>query len=174
MITLPSIFALQSGMRTAAGARFVASSFQAARWKSVARSRGHGMFFDHDARGWYWFEVQDGNGNGLRTAEVRNGTDRTVTGPHRLEHRIQGVTFGFPTIGAIPKIPPRRGAITNMSDPIQFGRSNLIGFSPDGSSSSGTIYVTNGRDELYAVVLFGPTTRIRVWRYERRSGLWRL
>jgi hypothetical protein len=91
-----------------------------------------------------------------------------------LEHRIQGVTFGFPTIGAIPKIPPRRGAITNMSDPIQFGRSNLIGFSPDGSSSSGTIYVTNGRDELYAVVLFGPTTRIRVWRYERRSGLWRL
>lgn len=174
LITLPSVFGLQAGLRTAAGARLVASTFQATRWKSVARSRGHGLLFERDARGWYWHEVQDGNGNGLRTAEVRSGTDRTLSGPHRLEQRIEGVSFGFPPGDEIPRIPPRRGAIDNLDDPIKFGRSNLIGFSPVGSASSGTVYVTNGRDELYAVVLFGPTTRIRVWRFERGSGRWRL
>ena len=55
---------------------------------------------------------------------------------------------------------------------MRFGRSDLVSFSPDGSASSGTLYVTDGRDGLYAVVLFGPTARVRVWRFDRRNGRW--
>jgi hypothetical protein len=61
-----------------------------------------------------------------------------------------------------------------VDDPIRFGRGDLVAFSPLGSSSSGTIYLTDGRSELWAVVLYGATARVRVWRFDRTAGRWRL
>jgi hypothetical protein len=57
---------------------------------------------------------------------------------------------------------------------VQFGRSDVVSFSPRGASSSGTLYVTDGKDALYAVVVFGPTVRLRVWRFLRREHRWTL
>jgi hypothetical protein len=57
---------------------------------------------------------------------------------------------------------------------VRFGRSDLISFSPGGSASSGTLYVTDGRRGFYAVVLFGPTARLRVWRYRPEERRWTL
>jgi hypothetical protein len=84
------------------------------------------------------------------------------------------VRLGFPGAGPFPRIPPRPGNIPHLDDPVQFGRSNIVSFSPIGASSSGTLYVTDGRDALYGVLLFGPSSRIRVWRFERSSGEWSL
>ena len=75
-LSVPALARIRSGARTAAAAREVAVSFQALRWKSVASARSHGWFFEQDGSGWFWTEVRDGNGNGLRTAEIRDGTDR--------------------------------------------------------------------------------------------------
>lgn len=171
--TIPAVAGLRAA-RGRAAAREMALTLQAMRWKSVASGVGHGLFFERDGEGWYWREVQDGNGNGLRTAELRNGTDRVLNGPFRIGHRVEGVRFGFPEGAPPPGIPPRPGVIGNLSDPVQFGNSNLIGFSPLGRSSSGTLYLTDDREELYGVVLFGPTARVRVWRMELRTRRWRL
>jgi len=57
---------------------------------------------------------------------------------------------------------------------VRFGRSDLVSFSPFGSSSSGTLYVTDGRRGLFAVVLFGPTARLRVWRFRPEERRWTL
>jgi hypothetical protein len=156
----------------AAAARDLALTFHALRWKSVAQNRSHGIYFEQTAEGWRWFRVRDGNGNGLRTAEVNNGTDTILSGPHRIGDRVSGVAAGFPGAGPFPKVRGG-GNIGNLEDPVKFGPSNLISFSPLGSSSSGTVYLTDGRRELFAVVLFGPTVRVRVWRYDPQNGNWR-
>lgn len=174
LVAVPAMATMTSRARTAAGARQLAVHLHGLRWKSVTRGLVCGMAFARDAAGWYWLEVEDGNGNGLRRAEVRDGTDRVVSGPHRLEHMVSQVRLGFPAGGPYPAIPPRRGRIANLDDPVQFGQSDLIAFSPLGSASSGTLYISDGREGLFAIVLFGRTARIRVWRYVFRSNQWRL
>jgi type II secretory pathway pseudopilin PulG len=173
-VVAPTAAEMVADARAAAGARELASILQAMRWKAVAANSNHGLFFARDERGWYWLVVRDGNGNGLRTAEVRSGTDRTVSGPHRLEDRVSGLYLGFPPAESIPRIPPRSGAISDLIDPVKFGRSNLISFSPLGTASSGTLYVTDRRHALRAVVLFGPAVRVRVWRFDTREAKWKI
>jgi hypothetical protein len=173
-VMLPATADLQSSGRAAAGARRLALAIQAQRWNAVAHNRSHGLFFFDSGGHWSWYEVADGNGNGLRTTEVRNGTDTVLSGPHRLEDRIQGVRLGFLPGGGIPRIPPNRGTVGDDGDPVRFGRSDLVSFSPLGSASSGTLYVTDGKHRQFGVVLFGPTARVRVWRYDDRTGQWTL
>lgn len=173
-ICVPAAVEMMAEARGAAAAREVAATLQAMRWRAVARHRSHGLFFSRDARGWHWLVVRDGNGNGLRTAEVRDGTDPTLSGPHRIEDRVRGVYVGFPPASELPAIPPRAGSIPDLNDPVKFGNSNLIAFSPLGTASSGTLYLTDRRHALRAVVLFGPTVRIRVWRLDTREARWKL
>ncbi len=171
---VPSLADLATNGRAAAGARHLAGTFHGLRWRSVARGTTHGLRFVRDTRGWSWWEVRDGNGNGLRTAEIERGVDPVVAGPHRLESSHEHVSIGFPPAERIPVIPPGPGWIDDLDDPVRFGRSDLVSFSPLGTASSGTIYVTDRRRRLYAVVLYGRSARVRVWRYDTRSGRWRL
>jgi hypothetical protein len=73
----------------------------------------------------------------------------------------------------IRKIPPAEGYIEDTEDPIKFGKSDIASFSPVGDSSSGTVYISDGRDRMMAVVLFGPTVRVRVWEYVHEENKWR-
>ena len=174
LIAFPALAYIRDGGRAAAGARQMASTFSALRWKSVSLRKARGLLFERQAGGWVWWEVEDGNGNDLRTSEVRSGVDPIRSGPHRLEDAIEHVTLGFPSISGIPQIPPRPGTITGLDDPVQFGRSDLVSFTPGGSCSSGTLYVTDGRSGLFGIVLYGPTAKVRVWRYDARVGRWTL
>ena len=162
----------RSAALTAAGARQMAVTLHALRWKSVALGRSHGLLFDRDGAGWSWYAVADGNGNGLRTSEVLDGSDPTLSGPHKLEEAVSGITLGFPVPRPIPRVPPGQGPIQNLDDPIQIGNTNLLAFGPLGTASSGTLYITDRVHRLYAVVLFGKTARITVWRYDTKSGQW--
>jgi type II secretory pathway pseudopilin PulG len=173
-VAVPSLSALRDRGRAESAARYLATELQLLRWQSVARRRANGLLFEDAGDGWQWYCVKDGNGNGLRTAEVRRGVDATLSGPHRLEHRVEGVRLGFPPGGPFPKLPPESGIIEDAVDPVQFGRSDLVAFSPLGRSSSGTLYLTDGRHGLFALVLFGPAARVRVWRYDDRSKKWTL
>ena len=170
-MVVPSLAALRSKGRAAAGARQIAVLFQQLRWQAVTRSRSHGVLFERDAEGWFWRIARDGNGNGMRTAEVVSGVDPTVSGPHRLADSIEHVHLGFPWAGPFPRIPPASGSITDTTDPVRFGRSDLVSFSRLGQASSGTVYVTDGT-ELFGIVMFGPTARIRVWRFDTRGNRW--
>ena len=172
-IALPAAAQLRDAGRAAAGARTLCASFSGERWQSVARRKSTGFLFERTAAGWGFREVEDGNGNGLSTAEIRSGVDPTIGASRRLESWVPGAYLGFPPGGPFPKIPPDRGNL-DTSDPVQFGRSDIVSFSPFGASSSGTIYVTDGKEALYAVVVFGPTVRLRVWRYVYRERRWTL
>jgi len=173
-VAVPCFAYLRDEGRAAAGARQMAATFSALRFQAVARGKAAGLLFEPREGGWVWWEVSDGNGNGLRTSEVRSGVDPIRSGPFRLEDRVESVRLGFPSGSAIPQIPPQSGTIDDLLDPVQFGRSDLVSFTPGGTASSGTLYLTDGRSVLYGVVLYGPTSRVRVWRYDTRRRQWTL
>lgn len=173
-VTLPAAAMLRDGGRAAAGARTMATLLSAQRWKSVAGHRVRGLQFLKTGSAWSWREVADGNGNGLRTAEIARGIDPVLTPSNALERQVQDVTLGFPPGGPYPEAPPGTNTLSAADDPVRFGRSTLVSFSPVGSASSGTLYVTDGRRGLFAVVLFGPTARLRVWRFNPEERRWTL
>lgn len=173
-LALPAAAMLRDGGRAAAGARTMATILSAQRWKSVAGHRVRGLQFRKVGNGWSWREVADGNGNGLRSAEITRGIDPVLTPDDALERQVPDVKLGFPPGGPYPEAPPGTETLSAGDDPVRFGRSDLVSFSPVGSASSGTLYVTDGRNGLFAVVLFGPTTRLRVWRYRPLERRWTL
>jgi len=132
MATIPSAARFRSSALTAAGARELVVTLQSQRWRAAADGRSHGLLFGRDDRGWHWFEARDGNGNGLRTAEIREGIDPTLSGPHRLEDRLSPVRLGFPALDSIPRIPPARGTIRDLDDPVRIGNTDLLAFTPHG------------------------------------------
>ena len=74
-VVLPSLAAIGSERAAGAAARELATGLQAQRWLAVAQRRSHGLYFEQIGDRWVWYAVRDGNGNGLRTDEVRRGTD---------------------------------------------------------------------------------------------------
>jgi prepilin-type N-terminal cleavage/methylation domain-containing protein len=173
-VALPAAAMLREGGRAAAGARTMATILSAQRWKSVAGHQIRGLQFRKIGNDWSWREARDGNGNGLRTAEIARGIDPVLTADDALERQVEDVRLGFPPGGPFPEAPPGTDLLVAGDDPVRFGRSDLVSFSPVGSASSGTLYVTDGKSALYAVVLFGPTARLRVWRYRPVERRWTL
>jgi prepilin-type N-terminal cleavage/methylation domain-containing protein len=171
---LPAAATLRDAGRAAPGARTMATLLSAQRWKSVTAHRVLGLQFRKAGTNWTWREVADGNGNGLRTADIARGIDPVLTQDAALERQVENVTLGIPPGGPYPEAPPGTDTLSAGDDPVRFGRSDLISFSPVGSASSGTLYVTDGRRGFYAVVLFGPTARLRVWRYRPEERRWTL
>jgi prepilin-type N-terminal cleavage/methylation domain-containing protein len=173
-VVLPAAATLRDGGRAAAGARAMATILSAQRWKSVTTHRIRGLQFRRVGSNWSWREVADGNGNGLRSVEIAGGIDPVLTMDDALEHRVPDARLGFPPGGTYPEAPPGTETLGPGDDPVRFGRSDLVSFSPLGSASSGTIYVTDGRNALFAIVQFGPTSRLRVWRYRPLERRWTL
>lgn len=140
------------------------------RQQSVSERTGFGLRFVRSGGSWSYCLYRDGNGNGIRTADILSGKDPLVRGPENPGMQHEGIRFGLPE-GQIPQVPPGSGPILDPSDPVKFGGSDIIGFSPSGSISSGTLYLTDGRRVL-AVVVYGPTGRIRSFRFDPEAG-WR-
>jgi len=169
----PAVARLREAGRAGSAARSLAAKLREQRFRGIAQRRACGLHFEKLSEGWVFREVVDGNGNGLRTAEIRSGADPTVAGPFRVEGLVTGARLGLPPGGPFPEIPPATGSIPSSADPVQFGASDVVSFSPLGASSSGTLYVTDGASALSAIVVYGPTARIRVLRYEPSEGAWR-
>ena len=168
----PAMGQLLGSVRTAAATRLLVVQLQGLRAKSISRACSHGLLFERDEQGWFWFEVGDGNGNGLRTEDLREGRDAVLSGPHRLGDLLPHVDLGFPTGLPIRRIPPRSGWIRDLDRPVRLGNTAILSFSPLGTSSSGTLYVSDGGRRLMAIVLYGRTGRIRVWRHDAEVGRW--
>jgi glutamate synthase domain-containing protein 3 len=58
------------------------------------------------------------------------------------------------------------------SDPVKLGASNLLSFTPLGTSTSGSVFVRGRDGSQFAVRVLGATGRARVLRYVPHSGEW--
>jgi hypothetical protein len=171
-VSIPATQELRSRSRMRSATRELALSLQALRWRSVSTNQGHGLWFEQGPEGWTWVVVRDENGNGIRAAELSSGIDSKVSEPRPVGRIGSGVRLGIPPGDPIPRIPPARGTLEGSGDPIRFGNSDLIAFSPLGSASSGTLYLTDSTGALSAIVVFGATARVRIYRFSRTRAVW--
>lgn len=103
-------------------------------------------------------EFEDGNGNGIRLAEVEAETDPPV-GPPRLAFRE-----GHARLAIVRPVPSTDHASTLPAgaSPIRFGVSPLVIFTPRRTGSSGSLYIVGPDGRQYAIRILGTTMRWRL------------
>jgi prepilin-type N-terminal cleavage/methylation domain-containing protein len=142
-----------------AAARYLASRLSLARTQAVARGVAIGLRFEQVPGGFAFGVFRDGNGNGIRTADIQSGIDVPIEPPTSLFEQFPGVD-----IGLTPASPG--------TDPVQLGQTDLLTFTPTGTATAGTIYIHDREDTQWAVRVLGATGRTRVLRYDPRTKGW--
>jgi type II secretory pathway pseudopilin PulG len=168
-IAIPQILATLDDYRVSGAARYVATRIQRTRMEAVSRSTAAAMQFVQTGGSYSFGVYSDGNGDGVRTQDIRDGIDPQMAAIERLPDTFSGVEFGL-----LPGLPPVDvGGAAPGEDPIKLGASNLLSYSPVGTSTSGSVYV-RGRGQSQCVVrVFGDTGRTRVLKFDVRTRQWR-
>jgi Tfp pilus assembly protein FimT len=171
LVTIPVSAATLSRARVSAAAMDVAATFARLRAQAISEHRRVGLRFAA-APGPRTFAVYaDGDGDGVRSDDIASGRDPLLEPPRDLASRYEGIDFGL-LDAAVPEVPPQTGAIPPGADPIRFGSSDIVTFTPWGTATGGTVFVSDGRDTVCAVVLYGKTGRLRTFRLDRSAGRW--
>jgi prepilin-type N-terminal cleavage/methylation domain-containing protein len=166
-IAVPQGLRALDDFRTRAAARYLAQRLADARMSAIKRSLAHGLRFEPGSPDYRITTVVDGNANGLRTIEIQNGIDRLVTSPETIGSHFQDVMFGI-----LDGVPDADGQPAGGADGVRVGASRLLSMNPDGTSSSGTLYL-HGRDRAqYAVRVLGVTARVRLLRFDHARRRW--
>jgi prepilin-type N-terminal cleavage/methylation domain-containing protein len=116
----------------------------------------------------YYSTYQDGNGNGVRSADIATGIDRRIAGPIRLDAGAADVRVGINA--NVPAPPPEHGVL-DPGDPIRFGPANMLSFSPLGTATPGTFYLA-GETLQAGVRVTAGSSRVRLMIC--RGQVWRV
>jgi len=173
-VGVPPLFDLASGLRVEMAAGEMAGILHKARIYSARYNVNVAVKFRTGADGVVTHALYlDGDGDGVRNADITTGTDPEVGPPRRLAHLGRRIRFGFPA-GEPPRDPgdPRR-RMTRLDDPIRFNRSDLASFNRRGTATPGSIYLTDGRRHLAVVRVNNRSGKITVLHYDPEAEVWR-
>jgi type II secretory pathway pseudopilin PulG len=115
---------------------------------------------------------RDGDGDGVLNRDIDAGVDPQVEPPRRLSNLGRGFGFGFPPGPPVPD-PGSPGHRVPTSDPIRFNQSDLASFNPLGTSTPGSLYLTDGLRRLAVVRVANTAGRMRVFTYDPERRVWR-
>ena len=166
-VAVPQGLRALDGYRTGAAAHYLAELLAEVRAEAVRRSAFVGVRFESSSPDYRITMIVDGNGNGVRSTDIARGIDRGVTQPEFLGQHFDGVSFGI--LGGVPDAD---GQPVSNEDGVRVGPSRIVSMNPDGTSSSGTLYVHGRERSQYAVRVFGATGRIRTLRYDFTQQRW--
>lgn len=169
-MAMPQVLGFQQGRRAATAARYLQGRLQLARMEALKRSAHVALAFTQVGGEYEYATYVDGNGNGVRTAEIASRVDPILSNSERLRDQFPGVTFGI--VDGTPSIDnddPLTG-----TDPIKVGRSGLVSFSPLGGATPGSLYVKGPDHSQYAIRITGATGRVRVLEFDAASRQWRV
>lgn len=116
----------------------------------------------------YFYE--DGNWNGVLSADIVKGVDRLVAGPISMRGRYPSIRFSF--VPGFRGPDPGGSAIENLEDPFRLGVSNITTFSPVGKASPGTVYLSDERSRQAAVRVSPASARIQIYEWRPSSRTW--
>jgi hypothetical protein len=165
---VPALLGGVEEQRARSAARYLAGRVRLARATAVARSRMVGLRFERVDADYQFAMYEDGDRDGIRTADVRDGTDRQVMAAERLTLRFKDTRFGF--LDGVPPVEDQDA--DGSSDPVHAGVADIVSLSPQGSASSATLYIRGPRRSQYAVRVLGTTGRTRVLEFDRASRRW--
>jgi hypothetical protein len=166
-LAAPMTAAVVDEGRAQQAAAFVAARLREAKQQAVTRTASTGLVFDLAGDRWLFTACMDGNANGLRRADVRNGVDACPASPIDLAALFPGVTVAADqSIRGPDGDPP-------SADPVRFGSSDIASFSPSGGCTAGSVFLRSTKGARYAVRIAGTTGRLRVLRYDAGARMWR-
>src|SRR3954470_17275490 len=118
-------------MRTRAAARYLAGRIGSSRLGAINQSRAIALRFIVGSPDYQFGAFVDGNGNGVRTADIQAGIDVASGVSRQLGADFRGVHFGL-TLG----IPDVDGAGNTNTDGVRIGGPKILTMSPDGTATS--------------------------------------
>ena len=168
-IAIPPLLTALDDYRTAGAVRYISTRIERTRMEAVTRSTNAALQFVQGGAGYSYGIYVDGNGDGVRTADITKGIDRRLGAIERLPDNYAGVDFGL-----LPGLPPLDpGGPAPGTDPIKLGNSNLLSYSSIGTSSSGSVYIRGRSKAQYVIRILGDTGRTRVLKFDTRSRQWK-
>jgi hypothetical protein len=166
-ISIPATADALDEVRTGMAARYLEARIMDARMHAIRRSTRVALRFEPAGGDYRFAEYLDGNGNGVRAADIAAGVDPELAPRRYLRDHFAGVSFGL--IANVPDVDGTRSA--TAGDGVRIGASRILTLGPDGTASSGTLYV-HGRRGQYAVRVLGATGRTRLLRFDRGVRQW--
>jgi hypothetical protein len=154
--------------RAAGAARYLAGRLQQARLEAVRRSADVGFQFVSDGGSYTFRLFLDGDGNGIRSADIRDGIDVPIGPVERLADRFAGMAFGIRP--GLPPLDP--GGPQPSGDPIKLGVSDILSFSALGSSSSGSVFLLGRGDRQIVLRIYGATGKVRLLAAAGQARVW--
>lgn len=173
-VGVPPILELSSTMRLQLAAQELGGTLRLAR--SEAARRGFNVavkFRPGEAGGGATYTLyRDGDGDGVLNRDIDTGMDAALSRPRPLQYLGSRMRFGFPP-GLRVRDPgsPRRWLSTQ--DPIRFNGSDLASFAPLGTSTPGSLYLTDGKQRLLAVRVLNRTGKVKIIAYDFEEEVWR-
>ena len=160
----PALRAYTEEAQALGAGRLFKAEFLRARALAVGSGKNHAIRFEPAADGMYFSIYRDGGCDGILSDEIASGKDLRVAGPFQLTTGSSQVRVGINP--GVPAIPPEAGPL-DPADPIRFGRSNMVSFSPMGTASPGTLYIA-GRWIQTAIRVNPNSSRVRLMVYQNR------
>jgi hypothetical protein len=170
-IAAPGVSHLNTALAVRSSAGEVRAMLFQARALAISRGRYVGVKFRKNGNRYEWALYGDGNGNGIRTAEIASGMDMSlgITIPWNRTDVMPGILKG----SRVPDPADPRKALDRLDDPIRFNASDICSFSPLGESTPGSIYLWDGRDRMAVVRVYGRTAKFRTLYFVRREKAWK-
>ena len=169
-VAVPFLATARDGAQVTAAARYLSAQAMLARSRALQHGAAVGLRFEQDA-GRYCFTAHvDGDGDGIRRADVASGVDRPLGPCQRLEEAYPQVRLALDA--SLPPVTATSPAGAN-ADAVRFGRSDTLTFSPLGSATSGSLYLRGRSGHQCALRVLGMTGRIRLLCFDHDEGAWR-
>lgn len=158
-VGLPRLRAHSEESALVAAALGFQQRFREAWTRAITTGRNTALRFETIDGAPHYSMYADGNHNGVLAADIRRGVDRRIGGPWRLDSGSVYVRVAVRP--GVPAVPPDSGRL-DPRQPIRFGRSQMISFSPLGTATPGTFYLAGSTGGQAAVRVNGNTARVRV------------
>jgi type II secretory pathway pseudopilin PulG len=174
LFSLPPLTRMSAGLRLTLAAAELQAVLREARSLAIRQNTEVAVKFYPRADGFAtWAVYRDGDGDGVLNHDITAGVDPQVKPARPLEQLGRRLRFGFP-----PGKPARDPGDTSSrlpptSDPIRFNSSDLASFGPLGTSTPGSLYLTDSQSRLMAVRVYGRTGKVKVIVYDFETEVWR-
>ena len=170
-VIVPGVFHLRAAIAVRSAAGQVQSAFYRARSVAITRGALVGVKFRRNGLRHEWALYADGNGNGVRNAEITSGVDRPLGIFYPWDRN--DVMPGILTTAPVPDPGSPGSYLDRLDDPIRFNNSDICSFSPVGESTPGSVYLWDGHDRMGVVRVFGRSAKIRTLYHRRGEPGWK-
>ena len=168
-VAVPAFATFRRRNSVNAAAQELQGTLRLVRSRAIARSAHAGIKFTGSGSAWTFAIYDDGDNDGVRNDDIRKGIDPLAVAAAPLMPQLH-----IARIGLLPYAikDPDGDPLQPTNSPVAFNNSTICSFSPIGSGTPGSIYLTDDIGGLYCLRVLGTSGRVRVLRYDATKKKW--